>query len=95
LVFCSFDQRSVPPDGVSRSGPPASTAPLIALAAGRNPTDITLPTGGTEAVDPRPGSHEEPAGTRQGPAHRPPMREAERLRDGDGHRGQVISAQVT
>ena len=36
-------------DGVSRSGPPAPTATLIALAAaGRNPTDITIPTIGSE-----------------------------------------------
>ena len=49
------------PDGVSRSAPPTPTSTLIALAAaGRNPTDITLPTAGTEAVDPPPGSHLEP-----------------------------------
>ena len=49
------------PDGVSRSAPPSPTATLIALAAaGRNPTDITLPTAGSQAVDPPPGSHEEP-----------------------------------
>ena len=48
-------------DGVSRSAPPSPTSTLITLAAaGRNPTDITLPTAGTEAVDPPPGSHLEP-----------------------------------
>ena len=50
-------------DDVSRSAVPSPTATLIALAAaGRNPTDITLPTAGTEAVDPPGEGHEEPAG---------------------------------
>ena len=36
-------------DGVSRSGAPNPTATLIALAApGRNPTDVTIPTTGSE-----------------------------------------------
>jgi hypothetical protein len=39
-------------DGVSRDAPPSPTATLIALAAaGRNPTDITLPTVGSDASD--------------------------------------------
>jgi Group II intron, maturase-specific domain len=42
-----------PPDGVSRSAPPTPAAPLVALAAaGRNPADLTLPTAGSQAVDP-------------------------------------------
>ena len=50
-----------PPDGVSRSTPPTPTATLITpAAAGRNPTDLTLPTAGGQAVDPPPGSHEKP-----------------------------------
>jgi hypothetical protein len=41
--------------------PPSPTATLTALAAaGRNPTDLTLPTVGSEAVDPPGGSHEDP-----------------------------------
>ena len=49
----------VAPDGVSRDAPPSPTATLVTLAAaGRNPADITLPTQGSEAVDPPPGSHE-------------------------------------
>jgi hypothetical protein len=38
------------PDGVSRDSAPSPTANFIALAAaGRNPTDITLPTAGSQA----------------------------------------------
>jgi len=48
------------PDGVSRDAPPEPSAVLVALAAaGRNPTDLTLPTAGSEAVDPPGGSHEQ------------------------------------
>jgi hypothetical protein len=54
-------------DDVSRDAPPSPTATLTALAAaGRNPADITLPTAGTEAVDPPPGSHEVAATTPPG-----------------------------
>jgi hypothetical protein len=54
-------QNQGAPDGVSRSAPPSPTATLTALAAaGRNPTDLTLPTVGSEAVDPPGGSHEMP-----------------------------------
>ena len=43
-------QNQGPPDGVSRDAPPSPSATLIALAAaGRNPTDLTLPTVGSEA----------------------------------------------
>jgi hypothetical protein len=42
-------QNQGAPDGVSRSAPQSPTDTLIALAAaGRNPTDITLPTAGSE-----------------------------------------------
>ncbi len=55
----SLPANSDPPDGVSRSAPPSPTATLTALgAAGRNPTDITLPTVGSQAVNPPGGSHE-------------------------------------
>ena len=54
-------QNQGAPDGVSRGAPPSPTATLTALAAaGRNPTDITIPTVGSEAVDPPGGSHEVP-----------------------------------
>ena len=43
-------QNQGPPDGVSRSAPPSPTATLTALAAaGRNPTDLTIPTVGSQA----------------------------------------------
>ena len=43
-------QNQGPPDGVSRSAPPSPTAVLTALAAaGRNPTDLTIPTVGSQA----------------------------------------------
>ncbi len=67
-------------DGVSRSGQPTPTATLVALAAaGRNPTDITLPTVGSQAVDPPPGSHEIPAGTSPAQPRPKPMTEAEAM----------------
>ncbi len=54
-------ENTSPSDGVSRSWLPSSTSTLITLAAaGRNPTDITLPTAGTEAVDPPGQSHLDP-----------------------------------
>ncbi len=57
-VLGNVDTNTAPPDGVSRDAPPTPTATLVALAAaGRNPTDITLPTVGSQAVDPPPGSH--------------------------------------
>jgi hypothetical protein len=41
---------------VAHAAPPPPTAVLTALAAaGRNPADLTLPTAGSEAVDPPPG----------------------------------------
>ena len=43
-------QNQGPPDGVSRSAPPSPTATLTALAAaGRSPTDLTIPTVGSQA----------------------------------------------
>ena len=43
-------QNQGPPDGVSRSAPPSPTAVLTVLAAaGRNPTDLTIPTVGSQA----------------------------------------------
>ncbi len=49
-VLANLAVDTEPPDGVSRSAPPSPTATLTALAAaGRNPTDITIPTVGSQA----------------------------------------------
>ena len=50
LKLFYFDQNIGSTDGVAQYGAPDPTATLVALAVGRNPTDITIPTlAGSEA----------------------------------------------